>query len=101
MMKLKKLARKMILMLAAAALLVSMGLTAFAAGDPITVENNLRDSIFGLIRAVGLILLGWGIVQVGLSFQSHDPSQRSNGFLTLAGGIVITFAKEILTLITG
>ena len=75
--------------------------TAFAAGDPITVVNNLSDFIFGLFRAVGLILLGWGIVQIGLSFQSHDPSQRSNGFLTLAGGIVITFAKEILTLITG
>ena len=27
--------------------------------------------------------------------------QRANGFLTLAGGVVITFAKEILTLITG
>ena len=76
-------------------------MTAFAAGDPITVVNNLSDFIFGLIRAVGMILLGWGIVQVGLSFQSHDPSQRSNGFLTLAGGIVITFAKEILTLIVG
>ena len=75
--------------------------TAFAANDPLTVVNNLSDFIFGLIRAVGLILLGWGIVQVGLSLQSHDPSQRSNGFLTLAGGIVITFAKEILTLITG
>ena len=75
--------------------------TAFAAGDPLTVINNLSEFIFGLIRAVGLILLGWGIVQVGLSLQSHDPSQRSNGFLTLAGGIVITFAKEILTLITG
>ena len=74
---------------------------AFAASDPIAVVNNLSDFIFGLIRAVGLILLGWGIVQVGLSLQSHDPSQRSNGFLTLAGGIVITFAKEILTLITG
>ena len=57
--------------------------------------------LFGLIRAVGLILLGWGIVQVGLSFQSHDPSQRSNGFLTLAGGVIITFAKEILNLIVG
>ena len=68
---------------------------------PLTVVNNLSTFIFGLIRAVGLILLGWGIVQVGLSLQSHDPSQRSNGFLTLAGGIVITFAKEILTLITG
>lgn len=71
----------------------------FADGDPIATINNLSTFIFGLIRAVGLILLGWGIVQVGLSFQSHDPSQRSNGFLTLAGGVVITFAKEILDLI--
>ena len=85
----------------ALAFALGCSMTAFAAGDPITVVNNLSDFIFGLIRAVGLILLGWGIVQVGLSFQSHDPSQRSNGFLTLAGGIVITFAKEILTLITG
>lgn len=83
------------------ALTLGLAVTAYADGDPITVVNNLSDFIFGLIRAVGLILLGWGIVQVGLSFQSHDPSQRSNGFLTLAGGIVITFAKEILTLITG
>ena len=75
------------------------GVTVFAAGDPISTINNLSTFIFGLIRAVGLILLGWGIVQVGLSFQSHDPSQRSNGFLTLAGGVVITFAKEILDLI--
>ena len=74
---------------------------AMAADDPLAVVNNLSDFIFSLIRAIGLILLGWGIVQVGLSFQSHDPSQRSNGFLTLAGGIVITFTKEILTLITG
>ena len=70
-------------------------------GDPLTIVNNLSDFIFGLIRAVGLILLGWGVVQIGLSFQSHDPSQRSNGFLTLAGGVVITFAKEILNLIVG
>ena len=78
-----------------------MSIPASATNDPLAVVNNLSDFIFGLIRAVGLILLGWGIVQVGLSFQSHDPSQRSNGFLTLAGGIVITFAKEILSLITG
>lgn len=57
--------------------------------------------LFGLVRAVGMIMLGFGIVQVGLSLKSHDPSQRANGFLTLAGGVVITFAKEILTLITG
>ena len=75
---------------------------ALAAGsDPLTIVNNLSDFIFNIIKAVGVIVLGWGIVQVGLSLQSHDPSQRSNGFLTLAGGVIITFAKEILTLITG
>lgn len=83
------------------AMILGLTMPAYAANDPLTVVNNLSTFIFGLIRAVGLILLGWGIVQVGLSLQSHDPSQRSNGFLTLAGGIVITFAKEILDLIVG
>lgn len=73
----------------------------FADGDPLTVVNNLSTFIFSLIRAIGMILLGFGVVQVGLSLKSHDPSQRANGFLTLAGGIIITFAKEILNLIVG
>ena len=78
----------------------SMVLTASATGgDPLTVVNNLSDFIFGMIRAVGMILLGWGIVQVGMSIQSHDASQRTQGLLCLFGGLLITFAKEILTLI--
>lgn len=83
-------------------LICCMAVTAFAAtNDPLTVVNNLSDFIFGLIRAIGLIMLGFGVVQVGLSLKGHDPSQRANGFLTVAGGIIITFAKEILNLITG
>ena len=85
----------------AIALVCMMPMTALAASsDPMTVVNNLSDFMFGLIRAVGLILLGFGIVQVGLSLKSHDPSQRANGFLTVAGGIIITFAREILNFIT-
>ena len=81
------------------ALVLGCSVTAFAANDPIAVVNNLSDFIFGLIRAVGLILLGWGIVQVGMSIQSHDASQRTQGLLCLFGGLLIAFAKEILTLI--
>ena len=69
--------------------------------DPITVINNLSNFIFSVIRAIGMILLGFGIVQIGLSLKQHDPSQRANGFMTLAGGVIITFAKEILDLIIG
>ena len=82
-------------------LMGTMSVTAFAAGtnDPLTVVNNLSTFIFGLIRAIGLILLGFGIVQIGLSLKSHDASQRANGFLTFFGGVIIAFAKDILDMI--
>ncbi len=74
---------------------------AFAAGgsDPLTIVNNLSEFIFSIIKALGIIILGWGIVQVGMSFQSHDASQRTQGFLCLFGGLMIAFAKEILSVI--
>ena len=94
--------KRFMVIYAALILMMTVGATtAFAADDPLTVINNLSAFIFGVIRAIGMILLGFGIVQVGLSLKSHDPSQRANGFLTLAGGIIITFAKEILDLIMG
>ena len=94
--------KRLMVIYAALVLMMTVGATtAFAADDPLTVINNLSEFIFGLIRAIGMILLGFGIVQIGLSLKSHDPSQRANGFLTLAGGVIITFAREILTLITG
>ena len=86
----------------AAMLLCALSVTAFATGtggDPLTVINKLSDFIFGLIRAVGMILLGWGIVQVGMSIQSHDASQRTQGILCVFGGLIIAFSKEILTTI--
>jgi hypothetical protein len=97
----KKGFRAYVVAVLAAVSMLMFTVPAFAASDPVQVVNNLSEFIFGLIRAIGLILLGFGIVQVGLSLKSHDPSQRANGFLTLAGGIIITFAKEILNLITG
>lgn len=73
---------------------------AFAANtDPLAIVNNLSDFIFSIIKALGVIILGWGIVQVGMSIQSHDASQRTQGFLCLFGGLMIAFAKEILTAI--
>ena len=76
------------------AVFLMMTTTAFATCDSLQVVNNLSDFIFGMIRAIGLILVGFGIVQIGMSLKSHDPSQRSNGFLTFFGGVVIMFAKE-------
>lgn len=97
----KKLFKTYTLCVSLFAITFGTSMQVFATDDPMAVVNNLSNFIFGLIRAIGMILLGFGIVQVGLSLKSHDPSQRANGFLTVAGGIIITFAKEILNMITG
>ncbi len=96
-----KATKRLLAICCALVLAFAFAMPALADGDPLQVVNNLSDFIFSLIRAIGLILLGFGIVQIGLSLKSHDPSQRANGFLTLAGGVIIMFAKEILDLITG
>lgn len=82
--------------------ILSVGLLtipALADTDPLTIVNNLSNFIFSCIKAVGIIILGWGVVQVGMSVQSHDASQRTQGFLCLFGGLLIAFAKEILALV--
>lgn len=97
-----KKAKRLYLIFATTAMMITAFCTSvFAETDPLAVVNNLSDFIFSLIRAIGLILLGFGILQIGLALKSHDASQWANGILTVAGGIVITFTREILTLITG
>ena len=43
---------------ALALMLTLFSVPAYAASDPLTVVNNLSEFIFGLIRAIGMILLG-------------------------------------------
>ena len=57
------------------------------------------DFVFSAIKAIGAILLGFGIVQIGLALKSHDAGQRAQGFMTFFGGVIIYFAKDILDMI--
>ena len=81
-------------------MMISTTTTVLAADDPLTVINNLSDFIFALIRTIGIIILGFSVVQIGLSIKGHDPSQRANGILGFGGGVIITFSKEIINMIT-
>ena len=51
------------------------------------------------ILQTAVVLLGFGIVQIGLALKGHDASQRAQGFMTFFGGVVIYFAKDILDMI--
>lgn len=89
-------------LLTAALLFVCLTVPALAADDdPLQVVSNLSDFVFQCIQAIGVILLGFGIVQIGLSLKGHDASQRAQGFMCFFGGLLIAFAKPILDSIMG
>lgn len=97
-----KKARKIISIISFGTLVISLLIpTVYAAEDPLTVVNNLNTFIFQIARVFGTIVAGYGIIQIGISFTSHDSSQRVNGFMFAIGGVIIMFSKEILTSIAG
>ena len=93
--------RKLIQAVLTALLILTFVPAAAFAADALSAIANLSTFMFSVIKGIGAIILGFGIVQVGLALKSHDASQRANGFLTVAGGIIILFAQEILKVITG
>ena len=97
--KAQKILRKAKLILTALAVMMTALTGTVFAADPLGTINSLSDFTFSAIKAIGLILLGFGVVQIGLSLKSHDASQRANGFLTFFGGVIIAFAKDILDMI--
>ena len=91
--------RRVKIALVSMVLMMSLMTNTVLAASPLDTINSLSDFIFAAIKAIGLILLGFGIVQIGLSLQSHDASQRANGFLTFFGRVLIAFATDILDMI--
>lgn len=73
--------------------------SAAADGDVIGIISNFDNLIFGIVRAVGIGFAGWGFFNLGTSFSAHDSSQRGMAIMTIVGGLVMIFAKGILTMI--
>ena len=89
------------LRIAMMAMVLFAGVMTIAFADPLTPITKLSEFIGKAIKAIGMIILLFGVVQVGLSVKSHDATQRSQGFLTFLGGVIIAFAQDILTMVTG
>lgn len=66
------------------------------ADDATQAINNLTALVCNIVSAIGIMLALWGVVQFGLSFSSHDPSQKNTGLLQLVGGILVAIAPQLL-----
>ncbi len=95
-----RLIRAALTVIMAAVFILSMSVSVFAEEEnPLTILTNFEDFIFGVIKVCGVIMCGYAIIQIGTSISTHDPAQRSMGILTLIGGVLVAFSRQILTLI--
>lgn len=68
----------------------------YAAGSIEGSIASLNTLIRSVVKAIGGIATLWGVVQLGIAMKGHDAAQRSTALLTIAGGLMIFFAPEIL-----
>lgn len=89
----------------AAVLFLTQAMPAYAAGTGVSevdkMFGNFNSFVGGIVTAVGGLILLFGLVRFGMSFQSHDPSQRSQGILFILSGIIIALAPQIVKFVTG
>lgn len=63
--------------------------------------DNLIGFISGIVRIVGVALIIFGAVSFGIALANHDPGQRAQGLMSLAGGVVVFFAPSIIQFLQG
>ena len=73
--------------------------TAFAANDPITVVNNLSTFMFGLIRAVGMILLPSSAIRLPPRTVSFRGSLHKTRRLTGLRALYYHYCSELRILV--
>ena len=63
--------------------------------------DNLIGFVSGVARVIGIALVIFGAVSFGIALANHDPGQRAQGLMALAGGVVVFFAPNIISFLQG
>ena len=66
-----------------------------------TMFDNLIGFVGGVARVIGIALVIFGAVSFGIALANHDPGQRAQGLMALAGGVVVFFAPNIVMFLQG
>lgn len=98
----KKIRRAVAIFITALFILSTCILPAFAADSGTGVEDSFKKAIdlfVGIVKIAGFGLSIWGLVEFGIAWNAHDGAGKLRGFQILAAGLIIFFAKEILSFI--
>ncbi len=97
--KINKVRRAVSILMTALFILSTCILPVFAAdgNEAINSFTKIIDLVFLFVRLVGIVFTVWGMVEFATAWQAHDGAGRIRGITLVASGLLIVFAKEILT----
>ena len=76
-----------------------------SANTGISEVDAMFDNLIGFVscvaRVIGIALVIFGAVSFGIALANHDPGQRAQGLMALAGGVVVFFAPNIISFLQG
>lgn len=94
-----KVSKTQIIMLMTAMFLIMLSpVGVLATGGAVTGLTNLANFFSSVVRLGGVMLVIYGISVFGPGFSQHDATGIKSGIFIIAGGIVMVFHMEILTL---
>lgn len=98
----KKIRRAVSVLLTALFILSTCIISAFAAESGTNVEASLtgfEKLIVTFVKFLGIGIGLFGAVEFGIAWQSHDGAGKLKGLTGIGAGVIIYFARDILSLI--
>jgi len=74
-----------------------------ASGTPESIIDSqfgvLLNIVIAIVSSYGGILTLWGITEFGTALQSQDGMMQAQAFKRIAGGLVVSLAPQLITLL--
>lgn len=97
-MKMNKWNKKITLILLICVLLLAIPCPVYAADAIVGKITNFSDLLKGIVQAVGVVILIFGIMTFGAGWLGHDTTQQWSGLRVIIGGLFMTGVGLLLTL---
>ena len=68
-------------------------------GDVTAPISRFGTLFGGIITAVGMVVLIWSVVNLGLAIKRRDPAATTEAVLGIAGGLIIALAPKVVNYI--
>ena len=64
----------------------------------VTGINTLKDTLITIIQAVGVVVIVWGVFELGKAFTQHDSASKIQAMGPIIGGAIMVAASIVVSL---